>query len=142
MFIALLFIHTFMSSNNAFALDETAISRLQTKVRACVTLPYVKEQGRRVYQKLVSHCPELKVVKPTSDQPQKRDHHFAKLILDGRVYQIWMTPAARSDGDLYDLAIRDSASGQVERFRDVLAFGDIWLGVLEGQIEGLKTVRQ
>jgi hypothetical protein len=142
MLIAFLLVSSVVGSNAALALDEAVIARLQSKVRGCVTLPYVKEQGRRVYQKLVSHCPELKVVKPTADQPRKRDHHFAKLILDGRVFQIWMTPASRSDGDFYDLAIRDSATGQIERFRDVLAFGDIWLGLLEGQIEGLKAVRQ
>lgn len=117
---------------------------LRPVIRQCVTLPYVHQQGRRIYRDLVSHCDQLKVIREDgqrSGRQMRGKQYRAVLNWSGRIFQIAMTPSAQSDGDFFDVSIRDKNTGKVERVRNVLAYGDILLAVLEGSVDGLKSVR-
>ncbi|MBS1958854.1 MAG: hypothetical protein JST80_05205 [Bdellovibrionales bacterium] len=104
------------------------LHNIQNQIRACTVLPYSVKNGRKVLHAIVSHCPSVKVISKTK----------AIVKIGGMTFQIVMRETADSDGDLYDIVIREPISNDRYKIPNVLAFGDVLLGVLVGDTSGLR----
>lgn len=104
------------------------LKNIQNRVRACTVLPYSLKSGRKVFHQLVSHCPEVKVI----------DKKKASIKIGSMTFQVIMVESPDSDGDLYNIVIREPISNDRYRIPNVLTFGDILLGVLVGDTQGLR----
>lgn len=132
----ILIITLFLQASTSFASEENAVERLlpniKDRVRNCTILPYLFDENQmRVEYALRSHCPEVKVL-----EDQK---NAAKIKVAGHRFIATLIETELSDGDIFDVEIRDMDSGEIFRFYNVLAFGDVLLGVLEGNTGGVNT---
>jgi hypothetical protein len=134
--VILIIISLVLQSTSTFAYHENSVERLlpniRDRVRNCTILPYLfNEHQMRVEHALRSHCPEVKVL---SDR-----NGAAKIRVAGHQFIATLIETEFSDGDIFDVEISDIVSGDTFRFQNVLAFGDILLGVLEGNTQGVST---
>jgi hypothetical protein len=124
-FAALMFSASTVAQANVV---ETHFKNIQNKIRSCVVLPYSVKNQHRVYQNLISHCPEVKVVAKGK----------ASIKVGSNTFQAILVETEYSDGDVFDIVIREARSHDQLRLSNVLAFGDILLGLLGGSFEGLQ----
>lgn len=107
---------------------ESHLKNIQNQVRACTVLPYTVKHGHRVFQNLISHCPSVKLVAQGK----------AVIKISGITFQAVLVETEYTDGDLYDVVIRDPKSHDQFRMYNVLAYGDILLGVMAGNTQGIR----
>ena len=118
-------------SQNNLPAFQTRMSAVVEQVRACSMIPVTLCEKVPVFHALTSQCPEVKVVAPG----------VAKVKVEGRIYLVSLVESEISDGDFYHVQIKDMSSGEQVRYLNVLAFGDVLLGVLNGNTEGLTQTR-
>lgn len=118
-------------SQNLLPALQTRMNAVVEQVRACSIIPVTLREEVPVFHALTSQCPEVKVVAPG----------VAKIKVEGRTYLVSLVESEISDGDLYHVQIKDMSSGEQVRYLNVLAFGDVLLGVLNGNTEGLTQTR-
>jgi hypothetical protein len=109
-------------------IKHSRMNYIVDRVRNCSILPYTMNSNRqKVYHALTSHCPEVKVVGKGT----------AKIRVDGHAFQVNLVETINSDGDFYDVQITDVVTREVSSVPNILAFGDVLLGVLSGRTQGL-----
>ena len=113
---------------------EKLLPNIRDRVRQCAVLPYsFTKNNVRKDKALVSHCPEVKVL-------PKVDHKIkAKIRVAGHQFIATLIETQYTDGDFFDVEIVDLASSESYRIYNTLAYGDILLGVLEGNTHGVST---
>lgn len=112
------------------------LPNIQDRVRQCVTLPYVYQaDGIRRDQTLISHCPEVKVL------PVVNHVKSAKIRVAGHQFVATLVETEFTDGDFYDVEIRDLQSNDAYRLYNVAAYGDVLLGVLNGNTKGVVDLQ-
>lgn len=101
-------------------------------LRNCVAFPvYSDGEGRQHAGRLLSRCPEIRVLDAT----------HARLTLSGATFEATLSDSRESDGgDLNDVIVRDAAGNVVAQRGNVPAFGDILLGLLGGNAQGLRII--
>ena len=109
----------FMNPNNSV---EAHLANITDRVRNCSVQPYTIRNGVKVFHPLMSHCPEVKVLEKGK----------AKIKVGGSIYNVYLTDSPNSDGDFYDVVIRDYISNDTYTLKNVLAFGDVLIGILSG----------
>jgi hypothetical protein len=113
---------------------EKYISNIRDRVRQCSILPYeFNANNVRVERSLRSHCPEVKLIAGKGALPA------AKIHVAGQQFTAQLIETQYSDGDFYDVEIRNVFTNEIFRFDNVLAYGDILLGVLGGETKGVST---
>lgn len=110
---------------------EAHLKNIQDRIRACVILPYTVKNERKVYHALISHCPEVQVFSKGK----------AQIKVGGSTYQAVLVATENTDGDFYDVVIREPISNDRYRMTNVLAYGDVLLGILAGESLGLREVK-
>lgn len=111
---------------------ENNISNIKNRVRECAILPYHYKNNNRVDHAILSHCPEVKVL------PAVEGYAPAKIRVAGHVFTAALLETVYSDGDMFDVEIRDIVSSDSFKMTNVLAFGDVLLGVLDGSTNGIN----
>ncbi len=113
---------------------ENLLPNIRDRVRQCTVLKYnyTKNHVRNEHA-LISHCPEVKVIANESTSA------VAKIRVSGHQFIATLIETQYSDGDFYDVEIRDLVSKDSYRIYNTLAYGDILLGVLEGNTHGVTT---
>jgi hypothetical protein len=110
---------------------QTHLKSITALVRSCVEQPYTfKADGTKMYSELVSHCLYVTIV-------QKGE---AKIELSNRAYDAQITESTDSDGDFYDVKIVDLNTHDEYTMPQVLAYGDVLLGVLQGDTHDVPEV--
>ena len=113
---------------------EAKLPNIQDRVRQCTSVEWVKDRHENVrFSDLKSHCPEVKVISANGNTKVKvkvAGHQFVATLLETDF----------TDGDFYDVLIADLSTGDQYRMDNVLAYGDVLLGVLEGNLTGVKKV--
>jgi hypothetical protein len=136
---ALILLLTVLASFNALSAQATSVSgagidprhlnSILDRVRNCAILPYsLNERGQKVYHAIQSHCPEVRVIAPG----QARVRVFARAFL------LIIEAPGYSDGDFFNLRVKELQSGSESVFEGILAFGDVLLAMLGGRTEGLQ----
>lgn len=114
---------------------EYHLANIRDLIRSCTILPYAVKDGVRAYHHLKSHCPQVKVYQVTDHVGRARiklgSHHFLATVRE----------SLGSDEDFYDVEIREVQSKDTFRISGVLAYGDVLLGVLNGNTNGIPTKR-
>lgn len=101
---------------------------IANRVRECSVLPYsVDANGAKALHALYSHCPEVKVL----------PEGVAQVRVAGHRYEVTLLASIDSDGDFYDVQIRDVVSNELYTLANTLVYGDVLLGVLGGNTNGL-----
>jgi hypothetical protein len=108
----------------------THMSNIIDRVRNCSALPYTLKDGVKVYHQLTSHCPEVKVL----------EKGRAKIKVGGHTFFAQLVETPDTDGDLYDVVIRDYISNDSYTLVNARAYGDVLLGVLNGVIKNIPQV--
>ncbi|RYZ66724.1 MAG: hypothetical protein EOP09_12225, partial [Proteobacteria bacterium] len=114
------------------SLDQR-FSALQSIVREGVILPVTqKADGNVKLHRLENHSLNIQWESPT------------RMVLRTEVgeFSVELYESAQSDGDLYDVEITDLKSNERIVNEHVFAYGDVLLGVLGGQTEGLTQLRK
>ena len=106
---------------------QAHLHNIQDRVRACSVLPYTFRNGVKVYHHLMSHCAEVHVL----------GKGRAKIKIGGKVYDLALIESRDSDGDLFHIQIRDTLANEFLVLKNVPAYGDILLGVLDGSSKGI-----
>ena len=109
---------------------ETHMANIVDRVRQCSVLPYTLRNGVKVYHHLVSHCPEVKVLEKGRAKIKVGGHTFTAQLIDTR----------DTDGDIYNVEIRDYISNDAYTLEGVFAYGDVMLGILNGNIKKIPQV--
>ena len=110
---------------------ESHLNEIVSRVRDCSVLPVSYSQdGVKTLHALESHCPEVKTLTGGSAEVKVASH----------AYSVVLVASPDSDGDFYDVQIKDIASSEIHTLPNVLAYGDVLLGILNGNTNGLKTV--
>ena len=109
---------------------EAHMHNIRDLIRSCSVLPYSLRDGVKAYHTIRSHCPEVKLV----------EKHRAKIKLGGNTYYAQLNEVKHSDGDFYDVVIRDYISNEEFVLYNVPAYGDVLLGVLGGHIRKIPQV--
>lgn len=113
---------------------EKYLSNIQDRVRQCSILPFIYDQNQnRVEHSLRSHCPEVKLVAAEGRVPS------AKINVAGQRFVAQLIETDFTDGDFYDVEIRNLYTNESFRIFNVLAYGDVLLGVLGGQTKGVTS---
>jgi len=108
------------------------LPNIQDRVRQCTILPFVYDSNNvRKEQALRSHCPEVKVVHTS------KGHAEAKIHVYGQQFVARLIETEYTDGDFFDVEIINLQSKEALRVYNVLAFGDVLLGVLGGETNGV-----
>jgi hypothetical protein len=116
------------SESNSVQMNLTSISDL---VRSCVVQPYsIKADGTKVYAPLKSHCLYVTLINESQAQIQ----------FDRHLYQAQITESRDSDADFYDVLITDLTTNDQMTIPEVLAYGDVLLGVLKGDTHDIPEV--
>jgi len=125
------------STSFASAIDQNSVesnlNNIRQQVRQCAVLPYHynADTNNRVDQAIQSRCGDVKIIKVANQMPK------ARIKLGGHVYMASLITTAFSDGDVFDVQITDVATQDSFQLHNVLAFGDILLGVLGGSTNGI-----
>jgi len=124
-----------LTSASAFAnsVDNTVeshLSNIRDRVRQCSLLPYTMKENVKVYHPLVSHCPEIKVL----------TKGLAKIKVGGHIFAARLIETEDTDGDFYDVQIRDFRSNDTYLLHNVLAYGDVLLGILDADTRKIPEV--
>lgn len=115
---------------------QKLLPNIQDRVRQCSVLPYVINANQvSVSHHLRSHCPEVKVL------PRDAQVNRAKIKVAGHQFIATLIETEFTDGDFYDVQIQDLRTGDQLRFFNVPAFGDVLLGVLEGNTTGVESLQ-
>jgi len=134
----ILIISLALSSSTVFAAGssvEKLLPNIKDRVRSCAILPFAMNNNNvRVEHALKSHCPEVKLVPPADGSTK---FNTAKIRVAGHQFTAQLIETVYSDGDLFDVEIRDIVTNETYRSYNVLAFGDVLLGVLEGKTTGI-----
>jgi len=113
---------------------EKYISNIRDRVRQCSILPFAFNANNvRIEHSLRSHCPEVKLIAGHGSLPA------AKIHVAGQQFTAQLIETQYSDGDFYDVEIRNVFTNETYRFDNVLAYGDVLLGVLGGETKGVST---
>ncbi len=113
---------------------EKYLSNIQDRVRQCSVLPYAFDRNQnRVEQALRSHCPEVRLIQGQGKIPA------AKINVAGQRFVAQLVETEFTDGDLYDVEIVNLNTKENYRIYNVLAFGDVLLGILGGQTNGVTS---
>ena len=104
---------------------------LLNRVENCSINAYTVQNGVKSFHALISHCPEVKVVATG----------VAKVKVAGQIFQIDLVETERTDGDIYDVVIRNVRTLDEYRIYGVMAYGDVLLGVLKGNTSRLPQVQ-
>ena len=119
------------SANQASANNvEAHLHNMQNRIRSCTVLPYTVKNGVKVLHQLISHCSEVKMV----------EKYRAHIKIGGSTFVAQLRESADTDGDFYDVVIRDYISNESFTMHNVLAFGDVLRGVLGGDIKNVQKV--
>ena len=109
---------------------QSILPDLTDFVRKRVHIPLGMRQGNPVHHAMVSEDPAL----------QNTGKGEAKLSFRGHEYRAKLIETENSDGDFYHVDLTDLTSRQVLRSPDILAFGDVWLGLLQGNPAGVAKI--
>jgi hypothetical protein len=113
---------------------EKYLSNIQDRVRQCSVMPFAVDRNQnRVEHALRSHCPEVKLVHLQDAKPA------AKINVAGQRFIARLIETEFSDGDFYDVEIINLYTQENYRIYNVLAFGDVLLGVLGGETKGVTS---
>jgi hypothetical protein len=113
--------------NNTWATETSPfLKNLQTLVQGCTVRTYTQgTNGLKVYGPLKSHCAEVRSFGAK-----------AEIILDNEKYTVTLAESPLADGgDLDNIEIQDSNGVVVAQLSNVLAFGDILLGLAGADVE-------
>ena len=111
---------------------EKYLPNIRDRVRQCTILPFVYDANRiRKQKSLRSHCPEVKLIVNT------QGNVVAKIHVYGQQFVARLIDTEYTDGDFYDVEIVNANTRESYRIDNVLAFGDVLLGVLEGETKGV-----
>jgi hypothetical protein len=123
-----------MSDHPSSHTVEKYLSNIQDRVRQCSILPFVYDAHRmRKEHAFQSHCPEVKLL------PVSGAHAMAKIRVAGHQFIARLIETDFSDGDFYDVEIRNLNTQETYRFDNVLAYGDVLRGVLGGETKGVTS---
>ena len=106
---------------------QAHLRNIQNKVRACSVLPYTFNNGVKVFHHLISHCAEVHVLGKGK----------AKIKIGGNVYDLALVATRDTDGDIYHIRLRNSLTNEAMTLKNVPAYGDILLGILDGNSRGI-----
>jgi hypothetical protein len=113
---------------------EKLLPNIRDRVRHCTVMPYHMDLNHvRVEHSLQSHCPEVKVLPVINHQVS------AKIRVAGHQFIATLVETEYTDGDFFDVEIRDLTSNDSYRIYNALAFGDVLLGVLDGNTKGVTA---
>jgi len=113
---------------------EKYLSNIQDRVRQCSVLPFAYDNNKnRVEHSLRSHCPEVKLISVDGRVPA------AKINVAGQRFVAQLIETDFTDGDFYDVEIRNLYTSESFRIFNVPAYGDVLLGVLAGQTKGVTA---
>lgn len=113
---------------------ERLLPNIRDRVRQCTIIPFTYNENKtRVEHALKSHCPEVKVL-PTANYQVT-----AKIKVAGHRFIATLIETEFTDGDFFDVEIRDLESNDVYRIYNALAYGDVLLGVLDGNTRGVTS---
>ena len=112
---------------------ESHMANIRDRVRACAILPYHYQNNNRVDHAILSHCPEVRVIPVEHGMPE------AKIKVGGHQFMATLIETQFSDGDVFDVRIIDLNTKDTYVLSNVLAFGDILLGVLGGSTNGVPA---
>lgn len=108
------------------------LSEVRDLVSRCAVQPYTIQSGKKAYGRLESSCPELQV-----------QGAEARFQFEGRWSVAKIVDSEDSDGgDLNDISIQDDHGNEVAQLKEVLAFGDILLGLSDGQVNLPESYEQ
>jgi hypothetical protein len=125
-------IPTAVASNHTV---EKYLPNIRDRVRQCSILPFAFDANQvRKEKALQSHCPEVKLI------PVAGAHAMAKIRVAGHQFVAQLVETDYSDGDVFDVEIRNLNTLETYRIYNVLAFGDVLLGVLGGETKGVSTL--
>jgi hypothetical protein len=111
---------------------EKYLPNIRDRVRQCTILPFVYDSNRvRKHQSLRSHCPEVKLLSTAEGGG------VAKIHVYGQQFVARLIETEYTDGDFYDVEIINTSTRESYRIDNVLAFGDVLLGVLGGETKGV-----
>ncbi len=109
---------------------ETHLGNIRNLVRSCSVQPFALKDGIKVYHRLISHCPQVKVLEKGK----------AQIKLGSHVFHVTLVDSPSTDDDFYDVIFKDFDSNDTFRVRNVLAYGDVLIGILNGDKSGLPQV--
>ena len=114
------------ASNSPNNIVTQHLASIVNHVTLCSLAPYtVKEDGVKVMHELQSQCSDVKVI----------SRGVAKFKVEGYVFKASIVESDQSDGgDLDDVTIQEVKSGDHYTIEGVLAFDDVLLGVLHGDL--------
>ncbi len=104
------------------------LNQLAEQVRSASVIPVTLRDGVPVFHALNSRSSDVKVTGPGQ----------AEIKLGTEIFHVSLLESEISDGDFYHVQILNVNTGEQTRLDDVLAFGDVLLGVLGGDTRGLK----
>lgn len=130
--LSLLTISMISASAASASTVESLLPNIRDRVRDCSILPYHYKDNNRVDHAIMSHCPEVKVVPVEHGMPQ------AKIKVAAHTFIATLIETQFSDGDMFDVEIKDVVTNDSYKMTNVLAFGDVLLGVLGGSTNGIR----
>ena len=120
------------SSHSSDHTVEKYLPNIRDRVRQCTILPFIYDSNHvRKEQSLRSHCPEVKLIKSVQGGV------VAKIHVYGQQFLARLIETEYTDGDFYDVEIVNAHTQESYRIDNVLAFGDVLLGVLGGESKGV-----
>ena len=127
-----------LTTSSSFAQSNSVESRLpfiRNLVRTCAVQPYSYnvKSNNKVLHSLISHCPEVTVITPSQGLPQ------AMIKVGGLKFLATMQESESSDGDFFDITIREVGTTDSVKLGGVLAYADILLGILSGNTDGVPS---
>jgi len=111
---------------------ERYLPNIRDRVRQCTILPFVYDANHvRKEHSLRSHCPEVKLISSAQGEA------IAKIHVYGQQFVARLIETEYTDGDFFDVEIINVGTRETYRIDNVLAFGDVLLGVLGGELHGV-----
>ena len=120
-----------ISHNGELNSVQSNLPRIANFVRNCVVQPYsIKADGNKAFGLLKSHCVAVTVI----------HEKLAQVLYYRHLYQIQILESADSDADFYDVQVTDLVTNEKASMTEVLAYGDVLLGVLGGDTHDVPAV--
>jgi hypothetical protein len=114
---------------HASGVIEFSLANVRNQIRTCSVLPVTyRDNHVKVYHALVSSCPTVKVFEKGKARIKFEQFEFTAVMAESQ----------DSDGDFYDILITESNTHDSFRLNNVRAYGDVLLGLLGGDLHGVK----
>ncbi len=114
------------------------LEKIQNEVRRCTELPYVlKPNGQKQFFTLINRCADIELAAQVKGRFQR-----ARVRTPDGFFTIELIETPMTDGDIYDVRIRDLAARTQIILPAVFAYGDVLLGALGGDLNGVQHVER